>query len=136
LTPFAKVPIELATGRSLFTGADIPSDEFVPLPVGLRQVANLTNFAPTGVLEQGANGEVMIRRDALNALVGLSPIAGQLERLFPSTDVGEQNKGRARLAAGVGIGVRRNDERAQRGEQYRLFLEEQERAKQRASLGF
>ena len=136
LTPFAKVPIELATGKSLFTGADIPSDEFVPLPVGLRQVVNLTNLAPSGALERNADGEIMIRRDALNALVGLSPIAGQLDRLFPGTDVGKENATRARVAAGVGVGYRLNDERAQRGEEYRLYLEQLEEAKRRASLGF
>jgi len=136
LSPFAKVPIELATGKSLFTGADIPTDEFVPLPIGLRQVVNIANLAPSGALERNADGEIMIRRDALNALVGLSPIAGQLERLFPGTDVGKENATRARVAAGVGIGYRLNDERAQRGEQYRLYLQQVEDAKRRASLGF
>jgi hypothetical protein len=129
--PWIKVPIEGIAGRQLFSGVPI-KDEFVPLPVGLR---NIPGIEALPFVEQSSSGTPMIEAKNLNALMSFLPGLSSAERLFPGTAAGQSRQGLQWLGQATGITLRENTPETRRGEQYRQLLEQQRQERLRESLG-
>jgi hypothetical protein len=129
--PWIKVPIESIAGRQLFSGIPL-KDEFVPLPVGLR---NIPGIEALPFVEQSSSGAPMIEAKNLNALMSFLPGLSSAERLFPGTAAGQSRQGLQWLGQATGITLRENTPQTRRGEQYRQLLEQQRQERLRESLG-
>jgi len=129
--PWISVPYELLSGRQAFSGIPI-KDEYQPLPIGLGAIPGITALP---FVEQGAEGP-MITAKARSAIMSALPGMGQIERLFPGTDAAKERAMYSWIAYLTGIGLRENTPRSQRGEEYRLLLEEQAEQRKRETLGY
>lgn len=128
--PWISIPYELAAGKQAFSGIPI-REGYEPLPGGLGMIPGIEGLP---FVEQGAGGP-MISSAARSALMSTFPILGTTERLFPSTDALRERALYSRINYLTGVGLRENTPRSQRGEEYRLLLEEQAEQRKRDDLG-
>jgi hypothetical protein len=129
--PWLSVPLELISGRQMFSGIPI-KDVYEPMPGGTGRLPGVSMLP---FVEQGAEGPMMTAKSR-SALMSILPGLGQVERLFPATDAARERAQYSRIAYLTGIGMRENTPRSQRGEQYRQLLEEQAARRKRESLGY
>jgi hypothetical protein len=113
----AKLPFELLAGKQFFSGIPFKGQ---PVDAGIGgQALGALGLAPTS-----ASGKPMVDDRLQYAINTLLPGAGQLDRYAGLGGDGNAERANySRLAALTGIGVRENNDRSRRGEQYRLKLE-------------
>lgn len=126
----AKLPFELFAGKQFFSGIPFKGQ---PVEAGVAgQALNALGMTP-----DAADGTPMIDDRAQYAINSLLPGAGVLDRLTgQGGDALAERQGFSQLAALTGIGIRENNDRTRRGEQYRRQLEAEDEAARRRALGF
>lgn len=85
LNPGIKTPLELLTNMNTFTGKQY-KDEYVP--VGGAFKAFVPFLQATGELEYDSDGNPVMSRKAMNALMNVIPPLGRAERLLPTIEGG------------------------------------------------
>ncbi len=129
MAPYIKLPAEQLMDKQSFSGVPFKN---VPTEAGAAgQLLNLLPGSP-GVV-QGANGPMM--DDKLQYMInGVLPGLGVVDRLFPNNEAGRERQNLSLLGFGTGVGIRYNNDRTRRGEQYRQLLAEQQAAAEQRAL--
>lgn len=130
--PWLTVPLELLSGRQMFSGIPI-KDVYEPMPAGLGRLPGVDALP---FVERARDGQMMMTAKSRSALMSAIPGIGQVERLFPATDAARERAQYSRIIYATGIGMRENTPRSQRGEQYRQLLEDAAEQRKRQSLGY
>jgi hypothetical protein len=121
VNPLLRVPLEVMLSNKKFY-SDIPFKEGLQKADG--PVANLASylaqpFGQGGTMKDGGRG---VTDKAMYSLMNYIPIAGQFERLVPSTETYQSRPGSTRLAQYFGVPVREmTDQMKQQELQRRLY---------------
>ena len=130
--PWLKLPMEAVANKQFFSG--VPFKNQPTQAGGLGQLLGMIPGSP--LTDTGANGQTMIDDKTQYMLNNLLPMAGQFDRLIPSTEAGSERQPYTALSFLTGLGVRENNDRTRKGEEYRLLLAQQDEAARQKALGF
>ena len=135
LGPFFKVPAELISNRQLFSDIPIDTERPEQLPLNIGRLPGVSGLGFLPGVDTSGSGELMVNPEVMNAVRGLIPGFGQLERVAPVNDPKLLEKLPYTLASYFGgVSLAERTPRAQQGEQYRRALEEQAKREYRQRL--
>jgi hypothetical protein len=127
-----KTPFEILAGKQMFSGIPFKGQ---PVDAGIGGRA-LGALGLDGVAPTSASGTPMVDDRIQYAINSLLPGAGQLDRyLGLGGDANAERQNYSLMAAGLGIGIRENNDRTRQGEQYRRKLEAEKDATRQRILG-
>jgi competence ComEA-like helix-hairpin-helix protein len=110
VTPYLKVPVELAANKRFFTNQPF-RNELVELPPKYEETKVAEALVKSGLAERGADGVARIDERYLYTMEQGFPLLGVLNRLLDPTRAAN-----TWLSKGLGFTIRTNDDRSQNSE--------------------
>lgn len=128
VNPGIKTPIELLTNTDTFTGKQF-ENEYVPVNGVFNAFIPL--IQATGQLEYDEQGNPVMTKKAMSALMNTIPLLGRTERLFPSSGAGSPGNA---FNSFIGLPITNVSAQKQDAERYRRIAAMQELVNKQKSI--
>lgn len=135
VNPFIKTPIELATNRKTFTGAEF-KEGYQPIPSSWTDLGVGAALAAIGRAKRDANGNWVARDKDLYTIEQWIPPLATARRLAPSEDQYKARRATSAMSFAFGVGARTNTSAEISSEVYRRSKALDSKIKDIKSLGY
>lgn len=132
LGPIPQIAAQNVAQKQMFSG--IPFKGQVEANIGSRGLNALTGGRL--LQDHAKTGRPMISDEQQNIIGTLLPILSAVDRVAsPTSESGKEKQLLSAVSWATGVGIRENNDRTRKGEQYRVLLEEQDAERYKEQMG-